>query len=44
MQAGVTTTELRLQLPGYARNTLTLSLDGVSRSQLSAGWFSVPST
>lgn len=44
VQAGFTTTELGLQLPSYAGNTFTLSLDGVSRSQLSAGWFSVSST
>ena len=44
VQASFTTTELGLQLPSYANNTFTLSLDGLSRSQVSANWFAVSST
>ncbi len=41
VQASFTTTELGLPLASYANNTFTLSLDGLSRSQVSANWFSV---
>ncbi len=44
VQASFTTTELGLQLSSYANNTFTLSLDGLSRSQVSANWFAVSST
>lgn len=44
VQASFTTTELGLQLPAHVNNTFTLSLDGLSRSQVSASWFAVSST
>ncbi|CAO3451207.1 hypothetical protein [Azospirillum largimobile] len=42
--ASFTTNEFGLSVTGDANNTFTLSLDGLTRSQVSANWFAVSST